>query len=132
MKKTREDIFSVMCSVTYFMVGENFIQTEEKQEFEPFKTIVKGNNSVISQIIVCLCVGVCSKLINKLKLFFLRNRRTLVCKSDDYCHFDLPRSTNLENHSYFENASSCLQFVKFVIRFGIEIVSFFIFIFSCG
>ena len=61
MKKTREDIFSVMCSVTYSMVGENFIQTEEKQEFEPFKTIVKGNNSVIFNfpnnfVSMCGCV----------------------------------------------------------------------------
>ena len=46
MQKTREDIFSVACSVTYSLLGENVIETEEKQEFEPFKVIEKGCNSI--------------------------------------------------------------------------------------
>ena len=46
MKKTREDIFSVMCSVTYSVHGEKVIETEEKQEFEPFRVFEKGCNTV--------------------------------------------------------------------------------------
>ena len=40
--KTREDIFSVMCVVTYSLTNGEVIETEEKQEFEPFKVIEKG------------------------------------------------------------------------------------------
>ena len=42
MMKTREDIFSVMCVVTYSTINGQVFETDEKQEFEPFRVIEKG------------------------------------------------------------------------------------------
>ena len=58
MKKTREDIFSVMCSVTYSVLGEKVIETQEKQEYEPFMVIEEG--CFIFHFINKMCASVCS------------------------------------------------------------------------